>query len=206
MQTAQEIGFERYGDFRPTAFDGHISLDDRENWAVAPVGRNRDSGCYDESNFVQFLEGLGGEGDHVEVHRFGHWGHGWFEIIIFDPDCEQVASAAYDMAGALQNYPVLNDEDLSEREFDDFQECWDSYGRSDFLRAMVSELNSLRCPTVAALIDDLDGDQVDEIWQALRDRLGFEYEHNGDECIINIDGAVRELSRDNYAEIAKRYS
>jgi len=205
MQTAQEIGFERYGDFRPTAFDGHCPVEGREDWAVAPVGRNRDSGCWHESNFDQFLEGLGGEGDHVEVHRFGHWGPGWFEIILFDPDCKQVAEAAYDMARALQDYPILDESDLSRREWDDYQECWDNFGRCDFQRAMERELNGFRCHAVAALVDDLDSEQVDEIWQALRDQLNWEYDHNGDECIINIDGAVRRLSRDNYAEIARRY-
>jgi len=45
---------QTYRDFRPTGFDSRGAfLDaDRQDWLVVPVGRNRDSGPLDESNFA----------------------------------------------------------------------------------------------------------------------------------------------------------
>lgn len=66
-----------YSSHRPTTFDSHIELEDREDWFLAPVSLTRDSGPLEESNFAVVLADLGGESDDVEVHRFGHWGPGW---------------------------------------------------------------------------------------------------------------------------------
>lgn len=141
-----DYGFKKYGQFSPTQFDGHIEIDGRENWLVMPVTRNRDSGCLEESNFQCFLRGLGGEGRSVEVHRFGHWGPGWFEIIIVSPGAKKKLEAAYDMAGSLQDYPILDEADHSERELEAEQESWDNSGASDFRRTcegvLEGELNA----------------------------------------------------------------
>jgi hypothetical protein len=106
-----------YGGHRPTGFDSHLPLAGREDWLIVPVSRNRDSGMLDESNFEAALEILGGESDDVEVHRFGHWGPGWYEIIIVRPG-SKAEKEAEEIEAALANYPVLNDEDHSQREYD----------------------------------------------------------------------------------------
>jgi hypothetical protein len=74
------------------------------------------------------LEILGGESETVEVHRFGHWGPGWFEIILVHPDRETEID---ELEGSLENYPVLDDEDYSRREYDDCCEYWDRMGYSE---------------------------------------------------------------------------
>jgi hypothetical protein len=120
---------QTYGKFQPTAFDPRgLALDDQQHWLVLPVGQNRDSGPLDQSNFAQALEALGGESEDVEVHNFGHWACGWFEIIIVNPSNLKLVAIAEDIERALMDYPVLNDEDLSQREWEDFCESWDSYG------------------------------------------------------------------------------
>lgn len=50
-----------------------------------------------------------------ETHRFGHWGPGWFEIIVVRPGsaCHREAQA---IAAAVSNYPVLDESDYCERE------------------------------------------------------------------------------------------
>lgn len=133
---------QRYGDFSPTQFDHHIELDEREDWLVLPVSHNRDSGCLDQSNFYAALGIMGGESEHVEIHRFGHWGHGWFEIIIFDPAVPELLQKAEDIECALQDYPVLDDSDLSAREWEDMLESWDSYGAREFRNALTAILGS----------------------------------------------------------------
>lgn len=135
------MDFQRYGDWSPTAFDSNIDID-RENWLVMPVMQTRDSGPLDQSNFTTFLKVLGGESETVEVHRFGHWGPGWFEIIIIDPTDATAFDAAYDCARALEDYPVLDDSDFSQREHDAATESWSTWAYRDFSRDCEKELES----------------------------------------------------------------
>lgn len=114
-----------YREFRPTQFDSKgLALNDQQHWLVAPVSQTRDSGPLAQSNFDACLEALGGESDTVEVHRFGHWGPGWFEIIVIDPADTEKVEIAEDIERALENYPVLDDVDFSEREHSEANEVW----------------------------------------------------------------------------------
>jgi len=116
---------DTYKNWTPTSFDprGH-GLPGRQDWLVAPVMRIRDSGCRAESNFAVLLAALGGESDTVEVHRFGHWGPGWFEIILIDPLDTARVKEAEDAESALACYPVLDDMDLSTRESERAHDAW----------------------------------------------------------------------------------
>lgn len=110
-------------DYKPTSYDHGIAvwLSEKADWLIVPVTQNRDSGCLDQSNFSVALAMLGGESDTVEIHRFGHWGPGWYEIIIAAPSrAEDVAA----IVAKLENYPVLSDDDLSEREYNAVWESW----------------------------------------------------------------------------------
>ncbi len=115
----------RYADWAPTGFDakGLHERDlngngDRSDWRVLPVSRTRDSDPAEDSNFTAALELLGGEGDHVEVHRFGHWGPGWIEIILVDPEDDRAIEAAGEIACRLEDYPLLDEDDCSRREYE----------------------------------------------------------------------------------------
>ena len=123
---------ETYSKFRPTGFDSRglnaegMGYDggDRGDWYVVGVSRTRDSGPLDESNFESARKALEKFGEDTEVHRFGHWGPGWFEIILVRPDTE-AASEAASMAAALSDYPILDEEDFSRREWEGAQETWE---------------------------------------------------------------------------------
>lgn len=119
---------QRYGDFAPTGFDskglnartmGPEDDEDRSEWLVCPVSRTRDSDDdpLTASNWEAQLEALGGEGADVEIHRFGHWGPGWFEIVLVRPGTPAEAEAER-LAGALEDYPLLNEDDHSRREYE----------------------------------------------------------------------------------------
>ncbi len=119
--------FRRYETWAPTPLDpAGLSAErlDIGNWYVMPVTQTRDSGALSLSNFAAFLDGLHGESNWVEVHRFGHWGPGWVEIILVKPTARRTLASAYEMSGALQDYPVLDEEDLSEREYEAAFESW----------------------------------------------------------------------------------
>lgn len=110
---------QTYSKFCPTGLDpAGLALASQQDWLVIPCSRNRDSGALDESNFRVALESLGGESDDVQVHRFGHWACGWFEIIIVNPARENAVDKAEGIEAALANYPVLSDEDYSALEFE----------------------------------------------------------------------------------------
>lgn len=119
---------QTYSEYAPTQWDTEGAfLSDQGRWLVVPCGFNRDSGCLDESNFIQALDRLGGESETVELHRFGHWACGWFEIIIVNPDSPQ-ANAAHEIESSLENYPILDESDCSEREYTRAGDYWESMG------------------------------------------------------------------------------
>jgi hypothetical protein len=111
-----------YKEFRPTQFDhAGLGLEDQQNWLVVGVSQTRDSEALEKSNFRTALEILGGESDTCEVHRFGHWGPGWFEIILVHPDRESEVDG---IESALADYPVLSDEDFAALESEENFESW----------------------------------------------------------------------------------
>ena len=129
---------KRLTEYRPTGFDSSIgsffdSDDPRRNWIVCPVSITRDTGAFYQSNFDSCLKILGGESDTVEIHRFGHWGPGWFEVIIVDPS--RMAEVQV-IADRLSDYPILDEDHFSQLEYDQQWETWDKCYRSD----LVSEV------------------------------------------------------------------
>lgn len=106
-----------YATFRPSQFDtAGLGLEDRQDWLVVNVFQNRDSGCLDRCNFEcakEAIEAVAGDDESVEVHRFGHWANGWFEIILVRPGTK-AALEAEEIEAALADYPILNEERHSE--------------------------------------------------------------------------------------------
>jgi hypothetical protein len=120
---------ERYSKFRPTAFDtAGLGCEDRQDWYVAPVSQTRDSEPLEISNYrvvLRDLEEIDPDGNDHEEHRFGHWGPGWFDIILVRPN-SACAKSAECWEDALSDYPVADESDLSELECEAEQEAWDN--------------------------------------------------------------------------------
>ena len=125
----------QYRDHTPTAFDHHCPLEDRENWLLAPVSQTRDSDPLNRSNFEVVLAALGGESETLEVHRFGHWGPGWYELILVHPSRESEVLAWEEK---LSDYPVADEEHFGTLEAEEAQEvwrdCYDNLDRVDYIR------------------------------------------------------------------------
>lgn len=124
----------KYQDWAPTGFDckglnadrmgedTEGNEEGRGDWLVAPVGVNRDTapGSLARSNWEVLLTRLRKAdpgGMTWEKHGFNHWGCGWFDIIVVRPgsEAERIAQEAED---SLEDYPVLNEEDWSNREWE----------------------------------------------------------------------------------------
>jgi hypothetical protein len=94
----------------------------------AGVGQSRDSDCLEQSNFAVMLAELGGESDTVIVVRESHWAVGWVEwIAIHETDTAALAIADA-QCGRLADYPILDEMDWSEREWNAACETWEHAG------------------------------------------------------------------------------
>ena len=145
---------QKYSDYRPTGFDAAgLNLPDRQDWRVLPLLQTRDSGTLARSNVIAAREMLG-DGDDVEIHSFGHWACGWFEIIIVRPD-SPAEVIARDICQRLEDYPVLDDDRHSEMEWDEHIQDVETACE----QAAWDDLSEDFCPeTVAQALDWNPGD------------------------------------------------
>jgi len=108
----------------------------------AGVGRSRDSDCLEESNFHAMLSALGGESDAVQVVRESHWAVGWVEWIAIHESDDAALRAADRLRLELDDYPILDEEDFSSREWEECERVWaDCYTA----RERVRYLRQARC-------------------------------------------------------------
>lgn len=134
--------------FRPTAFDSAgLGSEGKEAWRVLPVSENRDSGPLPCSNFAaacKMLESFT-EADEpsASVETFGHWGPGWFSILVVNPDCAEAMEIAGEIACRLADYPVLDEEDFCEREDEVKRETWQNcYSPAERVQALRDNADS----------------------------------------------------------------
>lgn len=108
-----------------------------EGYYAAPVGQSRDSGALERSNWrVQWetLEPLeancpdddfpDGEGISPLVVRESHWAVGWVEWVAIHETNEVALRAADEIAGRLENYPILSEDDFSAEEQEEAETVW----------------------------------------------------------------------------------
>lgn len=110
----------RFGGSRPTPFDrrhgSFAAADDHANWFVV-AGQNRDSDALAKSNFECITDSLKAIDEECYViHSFGHWGCGWYEVLVVDPDNKAACDEAERILAALADYPVVDDEHYSAKQ------------------------------------------------------------------------------------------
>ena len=118
--------------------DGHSNYSggmDRPDWIVV-VGQNRDSDNMQESNFAAALEMLGGESKNVSIERFGHWGCGWFELLLVNPKSIKSVKIAMQIKQSLNDYPILDQNDYYERE-NEYQSNYAEGAKKDLAEALA---------------------------------------------------------------------
>lgn len=111
--------------------------------------RHRDSDLLSESNWDEATELLGAtafdsrESDYasrpaVYTWSAGHWAVGWVEYMMVRADAAaDILARAEKMLSDLDGYPVLNESDWSEREFNAVSDYWAQMSvreRADYLR------------------------------------------------------------------------
>lgn len=105
---------------RETGWNLDAEAQDREWSAIGlgPLGQHRDSEALDRSNFDVILADLSERfGEAVDTARFGHWGVGWVEEIVWDAGNTDVREAVERWEAALADYPVADEMAWSELEY-----------------------------------------------------------------------------------------
>jgi len=126
-----------YKEWSPTGNDRKgLNLPDRQDWFVCPVILTRDSDCLEASNFDSCLNRLKGESETLERHEFNHWACGWFAILLLHPSREAEGNAIEER---LEDYPVLDEADFSNREWEAYQGNWQNHGAREFARELSTE-------------------------------------------------------------------
>lgn len=87
----------------------------------AGFGQSRDSDCLEASNFAAAVKAL--KGHEYTIVREGHWAVGWVEWIAIHQDEVEALKIADALIERVQNYPVLDEDDFSMREYE--EGCYD---------------------------------------------------------------------------------
>lgn len=192
-----------YKVYRPTDYDhSGAFLPDRQDWLVLDVMRTRDSAELEESNFEAALGMLrDARARAYEQHRFGHWGPGWYELILVKPGTvgERVGRKIEER---LESYPILDEDDFSRREWEHTCESWDDWGRHDFEQALEQAYPWLE-------EYDLEPDLVDEIWHKITNVVTVEHmcsdgPHFDYEAALEVMAEQDETRFRNWVEKAER--
>lgn len=111
----------------PTVFDSANNFVGQAPQGYCIYSQNRDSSILECTNFTVILEELGGENEHVEIVRHGHWACGWIEYIIVDKQApDSLLNTCVDILRALCNYPVMSDDRYSDAQYEAIYEHWDN--------------------------------------------------------------------------------
>ena len=126
----QELAKELVGNWKKfESFGWHDRPADADNWCIVYI-KNRDSGLLEQSNYDAFESELKDylgwhedEGCNAQSESHRHWAIGYvdgFSIKVFNEKQEITdAFKAYaKLALKLEDYPVLDDEDYSKKEYE----------------------------------------------------------------------------------------
>jgi hypothetical protein len=118
-----------YGGFSP---DGDFVI----------YGRNRDSTILENSNYELIMAELEKHAETLPEHPDGepyvydfsanHWAVGWVETLLIRQDSpDSLQALASEILGALSDYPVYDESDYSERQYNAIYEYWQNLSMSD---------------------------------------------------------------------------
>jgi len=134
------------------------------------------SGSVEVSNHRVWLERYGKLPNVYDVYG----GHGTFAVAI---RLDSITPEMIEDLNALEDYPVLDEEDHSEVEMEAENESWENCYRSDFTRALAKKF-----PALEEKIDDLTTEQVDSIFYELMERTNTYWEHEtGNNAFVRVE-------------------
>jgi hypothetical protein len=138
-----------FREYRNQAKAFATSIHDMDDWLVLDISHTRDSDCLQKSNYHVALKKLGGatyfpnsiidgeeQGDVADI-EFNHWACGWVGHIFVRPNTP-AHETALALEDKLKNYLVLDENDLSQREYDEadfvWKQCYNNAERIEYIR------------------------------------------------------------------------
>lgn len=120
--------------FDSFGWDSDAQPDDKERWAIVYLS-NRDSDALDRSNEAVILKALAPymgwhkDGETVEGISHSHWAVGHVDGILIrvyyaQGDITPAFLVYAELACALEEYPILDEDDYSAREQEDADQTW----------------------------------------------------------------------------------
>jgi hypothetical protein len=123
IKEAAKLCAGNWREFTDFGWD-NSDIDHVDDWFVYHLA-NRDSGIAAESNEHVFNEELLSFGDmYVRSERFSHWGVGWVNVLIIrvyeacGGEITEAFKKWHELSMALSEYPLLDESDYSQREYD----------------------------------------------------------------------------------------
>jgi hypothetical protein len=152
---------------------------------IIVVTRTRDSSILEESNFEvaqkrietilkhkveEVWELKDGSYAYPKFYilRTGHWAVGWIEYLMLRADAPKRAiEEAQEIARKIEGYPVLDEYDYSEREWDAAAETWQNASLHERIEYCAED----GCSIFAARRDEIPGDGYGEMISRLSGEL-----------------------------------
>ncbi len=186
LENAARSSAGNWQKFESFWWNGVRELDDAENWAIIYT-HHRDSTLLDQSNASVIDKTLEPflNGDDVLAEHHSHWAVGWidgYSIRVFrDGEITSAFRKYHELAVRLADYPVLDEEDYSERETEATLEnltdaAWrlrSDYELPDDWETKVYAWLSDHDPSAVENTDDQGGYPSEEQLRMAFDALGY---------------------------------
>jgi hypothetical protein len=137
------------------------------------------SGSVEVSNHRVFLERYKDSPNTYDVYG----DYGTFAVAI---RLDSVTDDMMEDLKALEDYPILDEDDHSKVEMDAENEAWASWGRHDFTR----ELEKI-FPASEDTIDAMAEEKIDELFYSLMERTNTYWQHeSGNSAYVDLDRVI----------------
>jgi len=180
---------ERPKDF---AYWGNLDL---SVWGFAPFGQHRDSDLLTQSNFdaaVKELRSVSGKS--VQIMHVNHWAVGWYDHVMVRTTATKTMAKVLELCERLDNYPALDEDDWSNREYEQACDAYDNWAKHD-VGKLAEEAG------IKALLDE-DGyyDPKPEDEEAIKSLVAHAIlDYNPSEGSYNYD-SLRDMMREAFPE------
>lgn len=169
-------------------------------------GRHRDSDHFENSNYeaAKAILEEAAQADEAEWEakgldpdeeppvvdaRASHFAVGWVENLMVHQQATHAVAALEDIESRLEDYPVLDDDDLSTREYEDIIQSYGDYWKSDLVKAFnLSEFYDEE-------FDLLPKDVQEKFDEALMSAYTENAEHTGREVHLSEDQVEKAFLR-----------
>lgn len=168
-----------YGDLEraPASLDG-LELSDLYIMPGLLSGSDYSGGTVTMSNCRVFLEDFGSRPGVYEVYG----GHGTYAVAI---RADHLIEEMHDTFRALDDYPLISEDDLSSLEIDLECEAWENWARSDFISELEKAFNA---------DIEMEDDTAWELFRTAADKSNTYWEaETGGQMYVDIERIVKAI-------------